>query len=67
MFRWALLFDALNRAQGGATDESSAIEALGHSPLLVKGAAFNFKVTYAEDIAMAEALMRSRQLEKVIT
>jgi 2-C-methyl-D-erythritol 4-phosphate cytidylyltransferase len=67
MFRWALLFDALTRAQGGATDESSAIEALGLSPLLVKGAAFNFKVTYAEDIAMAEALMRSRQLEKVMS
>jgi 2-C-methyl-D-erythritol 4-phosphate cytidylyltransferase len=62
-----LLFDALTRAQGGATDESSAIEALGLSPLLVKGAAFNFKVTYAEDIAMAEALMRSRQLEKVMS
>jgi 2-C-methyl-D-erythritol 4-phosphate cytidylyltransferase len=30
------------------------------SPLLVEGAAFNFKVTYPQDAQMAEALLNSR-------
>lgn len=64
MFRWQLLFDALSQFKEMATDESSAVESLGKSPLLVKGAAFNFKVTYAEDLEMAEAMISSRQQPK---
>jgi len=61
MFRLGLLHSALQaaRADGfvGITDEASAIERLGHHPLLVVGSARNFKVTYPDDFAMAEALL----------
>jgi 2-C-methyl-D-erythritol 4-phosphate cytidylyltransferase len=43
------------------TDESSAIEAMGLSPKLVPGSAQNFKVTYPEDFALAQAVLQSRQ------
>lgn len=60
MFRLGLLRPAL--AQGGEaiTDESSAVEALGHAPLLVESPMENFKVTWPSDFAMAEALLKSR-------
>lgn len=64
MFRLGALADALQRAAldgfAGITDESSAMEALGCQPLLVPGSAQNFKVTYPEDFALAEAILRSR-------
>jgi 2-C-methyl-D-erythritol 4-phosphate cytidylyltransferase len=60
MFRAALLEEALRCAGDQVTDESSAIEALGHAPLLVPGNVLNFKLTYPEDFAIAEALLRSR-------
>ena len=43
------------------TDESSAMEALGLSPKLVRGSALNLKITYPEDFALAEAILLSRQ------
>ncbi len=65
MFRIKPLRDALaaHAVTGfaGITDEASAIEAAGHRPLLVRGSALNFKVTYPEDFALAEALLRRRQ------
>jgi len=64
MFRIGMLRDALapHVAAGfaGITDEASAMEAAGHSPLLVLGSASNFKVTYPEDFALAEAILGSR-------
>lgn len=42
------------------TDESSAMERLGFSPKLVRGSAQNFKVTYPEDFALAEAVLQNR-------
>ncbi|MFN7608656.1 MAG: 2-C-methyl-D-erythritol 4-phosphate cytidylyltransferase, partial [Ralstonia sp.] len=39
------------------TDEASAIEAAGYPPLLVPGALRNFKVTYPDDFALAEAIL----------
>jgi 2-C-methyl-D-erythritol 4-phosphate cytidylyltransferase len=36
------------------------MEAMGLQPLLVRGSAQNFKVTYPEDFALAEAILRSR-------
>ncbi|WBY01809.1 2-C-methyl-D-erythritol 4-phosphate cytidylyltransferase [Ramlibacter tataouinensis] len=59
MFRLGLLRRALERA-GSVTDEASAIEGLGLKPLLVPGSADNIKVTWPEDFALAEALLRSR-------
>lgn len=64
MFRLGTLQQALAQAQhngfAGITDEASAIERQGLQPLLVRGSAQNFKVTYPEDFALAEALLRLR-------
>jgi 2-C-methyl-D-erythritol 4-phosphate cytidylyltransferase / 2-C-methyl-D-erythritol 2,4-cyclodiphosphate synthase len=53
MFRLGLLREALSRAGDAVTDESSAIEALGHTPKLVAGDAANFKLTFPADFARA--------------
>ncbi|MEO7160276.1 MAG: 2-C-methyl-D-erythritol 4-phosphate cytidylyltransferase [Polaromonas sp.] len=63
MFRIGLLTQALDGAESvgrSVTDESSAIEALGLAPRLVAGSAQNFKVTYPEDFALAEAILLNR-------
>jgi 2-C-methyl-D-erythritol 4-phosphate cytidylyltransferase len=60
LFRLGLLRDALERADVQnivVTDESQAIERLGHQPLLVEGSAVNFKVTLPADLALAERLL----------
>jgi 2-C-methyl-D-erythritol 4-phosphate cytidylyltransferase len=57
MFRIGMLRQALQAAGPQVTDESSAMEAMGWQPLLVPGSARNFKVTYPEDFALAEALL----------
>jgi 2-C-methyl-D-erythritol 4-phosphate cytidylyltransferase len=54
--------DTLKTALNG--HESSAMEALGHSPKLVHSSAQNFKVTYPEDFALAEAILQSRHVAK---
>jgi 2-C-methyl-D-erythritol 4-phosphate cytidylyltransferase len=56
----AALADAAQQGFAGITDEASAIEATGLRPLLVPGSAQNFKVTYPEDFALADAILRSR-------
>jgi 2-C-methyl-D-erythritol 4-phosphate cytidylyltransferase len=60
MFRIGLLMQALERAGNQVTDEASAVEALGRRPLLVRGGALNFKITYPEDFALAEAVLKAR-------
>ncbi len=60
MFRLGLLQEALLEAGASVTDESSAIEALGHQPRLVPGNPLNLKVTYPEDFLLAEAVLRQR-------
>ncbi len=64
MFRIGALQAALaaRAASGfdGITDEASAMELAGQSPRLVPGSAQNFKVTYPEDFALAEAILKSR-------
>jgi 2-C-methyl-D-erythritol 4-phosphate cytidylyltransferase len=60
MFRIRQLSNALQLAGASVTDESSAIEALGLAPKLVPSSAQNFKVTYPEDFALAEAVLQSR-------
>jgi 2-C-methyl-D-erythritol 4-phosphate cytidylyltransferase len=64
MFRVGPLLEAL-QAQAvsdfaGVTDEASAMEMAGLAPRLVPGSAQNFKVTYPDDFALAEAILRSR-------
>jgi len=60
MFRHAALTRALLHAGDQVTDEASAIESLGQQPRLVTAAAFNFKVTYPEDMELAEAVLAKR-------
>ena len=64
MFRIGPLLEALQAQAGkdfaGVTDEASAMEMAGFAPRLVPGSAQNFKVTYPEDFALAEAILRSR-------
>jgi 2-C-methyl-D-erythritol 4-phosphate cytidylyltransferase len=60
MFRIGPLVDALRQAGDKVTDEASAMEAAGLNPCLIEGGAQNFKVTYPEDFALAEAVLRSR-------
>jgi 2-C-methyl-D-erythritol 4-phosphate cytidylyltransferase len=64
MFRIGPLMAAMNVAQRAGfavTDEASAMEAIGLAPRLVPGSAQNFKVTYPEDFALAEAVLHARQ------
>ncbi|WP_037586855.1 2-C-methyl-D-erythritol 4-phosphate cytidylyltransferase [Stenoxybacter acetivorans] len=59
MFRTAMLHQALAAANlETITDESSAIEALGLSPLLVLGDVRNIKLTQAQDAVLAELFLR---------
>ena len=64
-FRFAELKDALRQARlagVAATDEAQAMERLGHRPLLVKGSASNIKVTRAEDLAAAAAILSTAEI-----
>jgi 2-C-methyl-D-erythritol 4-phosphate cytidylyltransferase len=56
MFRYRLLRDALAAATDAAaiTDDASAVEAMGHAPMLVEGHPRNLKVTLPRDIEIAE-------------
>jgi 2-C-methyl-D-erythritol 4-phosphate cytidylyltransferase len=61
MFRYAILQHAFRRADlDKITDEAQAVEALGVKPRLVQGSPSNIKVTYAEDVALAEAILGQR-------
>jgi 2-C-methyl-D-erythritol 4-phosphate cytidylyltransferase len=57
MFRAGLLGQALRGAPANVTDEAGAIEHLGLQPKLVNGSRRNLKVTFAEDLAIAESLL----------
>ncbi len=61
MFRISALIQALAQADEHVTDEASAMEAMGFAPKLVRSSAQNFKVTYPEDFALAEAILHSRK------
>jgi 2-C-methyl-D-erythritol 4-phosphate cytidylyltransferase len=60
MFRLGALAQALSGDLAGVTDEASAMERMGYAPLLVQGSAMNFKVTYPDDFALAQAVLASR-------
>jgi 2-C-methyl-D-erythritol 4-phosphate cytidylyltransferase len=59
MFRAGLLAEGLARSSN-VTDEASAIEALGLQPKLVASDSNNFKVTYPQDIVLAELLLNKK-------
>ena len=63
MFRYAALCEALDRAlaQGKLpTDEAQALEWSGRQALLVAGSPANIKITSADDLVIAAALLESR-------
>jgi 2-C-methyl-D-erythritol 2,4-cyclodiphosphate synthase/2-C-methyl-D-erythritol 4-phosphate cytidylyltransferase len=63
MFRYGRLcaaLDAAHAAQHFPSDEAQALEWQGEQPLLVAGAASNLKITTAEDLLLAAAILRSR-------
>ena len=62
MFRVGHLHAALSDPDlSGITDEASAIERLGHHPRLVPGSLTNLKVTYTEDLDLAEMILAAQQ------
>lgn len=61
MFRAGLLAQALRQARDAVTDEASAVEQMGFRPRLVAGSRENLKVTYPEDLGMAEAILTRRK------
>ena len=65
MFRYGVLHEALLACGNVPTDESQAVEALGLQPKLVPGDARNFKITYPQDLQLAEALWRANEKEGI--
>ena len=64
LFRLELLSQALEecRSRGiEVTDEASAMERAGYHPRLVRGRESNIKVTYPEDLALAEFWLSQRE------
>jgi 2-C-methyl-D-erythritol 4-phosphate cytidylyltransferase len=63
MFRYGRLCEALDRALGqgrSPTDEAQALEWMGQRPLVVEGSTTNIKITSADDLVIAVALMAAR-------
>jgi 2-C-methyl-D-erythritol 4-phosphate cytidylyltransferase len=60
MFRAGLLAQALTSAKGSPTDEAAAVEQLGLKPRVVAGSRENLKVTWPDDLALAEAILARR-------
>ncbi len=59
VFSFQLLLDAFDaNPKQPVTDESSLMEEAGFSPLIVEGGRENIKVTYPQDIYLAEAIMK---------
>lgn len=68
VFRRDWLADAhARRGQFGRdiTDDAQLVEAAGHPVHLITGSASNLKITTREDLALAEAILRSRPAPKV--
>lgn len=60
LFRYGLLLQALKAARAPVTDEASAVEQLGLQPRLVAGSRENIKVTFPEDLMIAETILGRR-------
>jgi len=61
MFRIGELHIALKKAfekNLQITDEASAMESEGYSPMLVQGSSENFKITYPQDLNMMEKILQ---------
>jgi 2-C-methyl-D-erythritol 4-phosphate cytidylyltransferase len=68
MFRYEMLCDALDRSIAAGrmpTDEAQALEWVGEHPVLVQGSAANIKITSADDLVLAAALLNARETAAV--
>src|SRR5689334_11402930 len=68
VFRCGTLLNALDAALGAGripTDEAQAIEWSGQRPMLVAGRADNIKVTTADDLALAAAILSVRTAQEI--
>jgi 2-C-methyl-D-erythritol 4-phosphate cytidylyltransferase/2-C-methyl-D-erythritol 2,4-cyclodiphosphate synthase len=64
VFAFGQLLEALNdaaRAGVAVTDEAQALERIGVRAALVQGSPFNIKVTRAEDLEVAAAILKMRE------
>ena len=61
VFPAAVLREAYERAGSTATDDAALVERLGGDVRMVDGGAWNLKVTRAEDVPVAEALLGARR------
>jgi 2-C-methyl-D-erythritol 4-phosphate cytidylyltransferase len=58
VFRVGLLKQAYHKHNGRpATDDAELVERMGHDVTLVQGSADNLKITYPEDLQVAEAIL----------
>jgi 2-C-methyl-D-erythritol 4-phosphate cytidylyltransferase/2-C-methyl-D-erythritol 2,4-cyclodiphosphate synthase len=64
-FARSVLADAIRLGQSGGlgTDEAALAEQAGHTVLLVEGNAQNIKITTAEDLSYARALLNDQRLD----
>lgn len=60
MFRCGDLTKAMSQNLDTVTDEASALEQTGYSPLLVEGAPTNLKVTRPEDLWLADLIISAQ-------
>jgi 2-C-methyl-D-erythritol 4-phosphate cytidylyltransferase len=63
-FRYEILVKAIHQAIAQRlpiTDDASALEHLGHQPLLVEGASDNLKITFPEDILLAQTILQIQE------
>jgi 2-C-methyl-D-erythritol 4-phosphate cytidylyltransferase len=60
VFGRSLLIDAHGQSDAVATDDAALVEALGHRVVMYEGSYWNLKVTTAEDLLVAETLLRER-------
>ena len=64
MFRFGVLYDALIAAKTKGlqvTDEASAVEFAGFSVKIIEGRMDNLKITYADDLALADVILQAQQ------
>jgi 2-C-methyl-D-erythritol 4-phosphate cytidylyltransferase len=61
VFRVGLLNQAYQKHNGrSATDDAQLVERMGHHVTLVRGSADNLKITFPEDLLVAEAILASQ-------
>jgi len=61
VFRVGLLKQAYRKHNGRpATDDAQLVERMGHDVTLVQGSADNLKITYPEDLSVAEAILATQ-------